>query len=115
MVANATLVCHRGAREVSRDELQLVPCPDPQGRWCPVPFHTVLGYAERALTDAGYRIAKLALAVSRRSERFFGTLTLECPVGSGVNLAVGVRSSHDQSLALGWCCGQRVFVCDNLA
>lgn len=50
MVAKATLVGHRGAREVSRKELQLVHCPSPQGRWCPVPFHTVLEYAERAFT-----------------------------------------------------------------
>jgi len=115
MVANATLLCQRGAREVTREELSFVPCPPPQGRWHPVPFHTVLEYAERALTDAGYRIAKSALALSRRDGRFFGTLTLDCPLGSGADLAVGIRSSHGQSLALGWCCGQRVFVCDNLA
>lgn len=115
MVANATLVRHRGAREVTREQLANVPCPEPQGRWRPVPFHQVLDCAERALVDAGYRLAKVALALSRHDDRFFGTLTLDCPLGSGTNLAVGVRSSHDQSLALGWCCGQRVFVCDNLA
>lgn len=115
MVANATLVCHRGARQVTREQLLTITCPEPQGRWRPVPFHQVLEYAERALTDAGYRLAKLGLALSRNDERFFGTLTLDCPLGSGTDLAVGIRSSHDQSLALGWCCGQRVFVCDNLA
>lgn len=115
MVANATLIRHRGAREVTRDQLAAVPCPEPQGRWRPVPFHQVLECAERALVDAGYRLAKVALALSRHDDRFFGTLTLDSPLGSGANLAVGVRSSHDQSLALGWCCGQRVFVCDNLA
>lgn len=115
MVANAALVCHRGAREVDRDTLLSVPCPQPQGRWRPVPFATVLQYAEQALAAAGYRVAKSTLALSRRDERFFGTLTLDCPLGGGADLAVGIRSSHDQSLALGWCCGQRVFVCDNLA
>ena len=115
VAAKTTLVCHRGAREVTREQLASVPCPEPQGRWRPVPFHQVLEYAERSLADAGYRVGKLALALSRRDERFFGTLTLDCPVGSGADLAVGIRSSHDQSLALGWCCGQRVFVCDNLA
>lgn len=115
MVADATLVCHRGAKAVSREELSLVSCPSPQGRWRPVPYATVLEYAERALSAAGYRIAKSALALSRHGGQFFGTLTLDCPLGSGADLAVGIRSSHDQSLALGWCCGQRVFVCDNLA
>jgi hypothetical protein len=30
-------------------------------------------------------------------------------------LAVGIRSSTDKSISLQWCCGSRVFVCDNLA
>jgi len=47
--------------------------------------------------------------------RFFGTLTLRSPLGQGVNLAVGVRSSTDKSISLQWCCGSRVFVCDNLS
>ena len=51
MVAQAALVCHRGAREVTRDELSRVGCPPPQGRWRPVPHAQVLGYAEQALTQ----------------------------------------------------------------
>jgi hypothetical protein len=41
--------------------------------------------------------------------------TLRTPLSDGVNLAVGLRSSIDKSIALQWCCGSRVFVCDNLA
>src|SRR5436190_2012307 len=48
MVAQAALVCHRGAREVTRDELSRVGCPPPQGRWRPVPHAQVLGYGELA-------------------------------------------------------------------
>lgn len=91
------------------------PVPPPLGRWRPVPHGTVLAYAEKALTDAGYGVEKLDLALSRDNARFFGTLTLRSPLSHGVNLAVGVRSSIDKSISLQWCCGSRVFVCDNLA
>ena len=111
MVANATLICHRGAPEVTREELARVSCPSPEGNWRPVPHVEVLGHAEQALTDAGYGIDRTSLALSGDDARFFGTLTLRTPLSDGVNLAVGLRSSIDKSLALGWCSGSRVFVC----
>jgi hypothetical protein len=115
MVANATLICHRGAREVTREQLSCVSCPPAEGNWRPVPHIDVLSYAERALTDAGYGIDRTSLALSGDDARFFGTLTLRTPLSDGVNLAVGLRSSTDKSISLQWCCGSRVFVCDNLS
>jgi len=53
--------------------------------------------------------------VSHGGARFFGTLDLTTSVSEGVTLAVGIRNSNDQSFPIGFCCGQRVFVCDNLA
>src|SRR5205807_2922253 len=75
----------------------------------------VLAHAEGALMAAGYGIERVGLALSKDNARFFGTLTLRSPVADGVNLAVGLRSSTDKSISLQWCCGSRVFVCDNLA
>jgi len=114
-MAHASLVLHRGAREVTRDELDKVPCPDADGRWRPVPHGTVLTSATRALQDAGYAVEEMALGLSRGDARFFGTLTLGSPLASGVRLAVGLRSSTDKSLSLGFAYGSRVFCCDNLA
>src|SRR5262249_47610898 len=37
------------------------------------------------------------------------------PIAGGVNLSVGVRNSIDKTLPLGFCAGNRVFVCDNLS
>jgi hypothetical protein len=74
-----------------------------------------LSHAEQALVAAGYGIDKTSLALSGDDARFFGTLTLRTPLSDGVSLAVGLRSSTDKSISLQWCCGSRVFVCDNLA
>ena len=114
-MADAQLVLHCGAREVSPDQLALVPCPQPDGRWHPIPHATVLNYATQALTDAGYTVGKMQLGLSRNVARFFGVLTLQTPLVTGTALAVGIRSSIDKSLSLGFAYGARTFVCDNLA
>jgi hypothetical protein len=114
-MSDAKLMLHCGSREVTREQLDAVPCPPAEGTWRPVPHGTVLTYATQALTDAGYEIEKLQLGLSRSDARFFGALTLKSPVATGVSLAVGLRSSLDKSISLQWCCGARVMVCDNLA
>ena len=62
--ANAKLILHCGAREVTRDQLDRVPCPAAEGRRKPVPHGTVLTYVTQALMDAGYQIEKLHLGLS---------------------------------------------------
>jgi len=74
--ADATLICHRRAREVARDELAGVACPPAEGRWRPVPHSEVLSHAEQALINAGYAIDRMSLALFSDDARFFGTLML---------------------------------------
>ena len=112
---STSLILHRGAKEVTRQELALAPCPPPEGKWRPIPHSQVLQYAETALVQAGYEIQRMNLALSADRARFFGTMTLATPIVPGIGLAVGLRSSTDKSIALQFCFGDRVFCCDNLA
>jgi len=57
----------------------------------------------------------MQLGLSRNDARFFGVLTLTTSLIGGTALAVGIRSSTDKSLSLGFAYGARTFVCDNLA
>ncbi len=52
-----------------------------------------------------------------RDSAQFGTMDLstELTPDGMVTLAVGIRSSYDRSFPLGFCAGNRVFCCDNLA
>jgi hypothetical protein len=114
MVASS-LCLHKGARLVDREELDACPTPSPEGRWYPVAHARVLERVTTTLQDASYQVQHQQLALSGDKARFFGILDLATPLANGVCLAVGIRNSVDKSFPLGFCAGNRVFVCDNLA
>src|SRR5262245_3706555 len=114
-MSSGNLCLHKGARLVSLDELTPIKAPPPEGRWYPVSHHQVLERVTGTLQEAGYEVQRQQLALSRNDQRFFGTLDLRTTLAKGVTLAVGLRSSIDKSFPLGFCAGNRVFVCDNLA
>lgn len=111
----SNVVLHCGAKPVTRQQLALVACPPGTDTWKPVPHATVLDLVGGMLELSGFRIAKEQLGLTRDENRFFGTLDLQNELAPGVTLSVGVRNSTDQSLPLGFCAGNRVFVCDNLS
>jgi hypothetical protein len=114
----STLLSHRGGRDVLRDELVAIPTPPPTDTWFPIPHSQVLDAVADTLRGAGFQIRQTRLSISHGGSRFFGTLDLThrvSDVAAGVTLAVGLRNSTDKSFPIGFCCGTRVFVCDNLA
>lgn len=116
-MASTNLVLHRGAREVTREELADIALPPPTRTWAPVGHVRVLDTALATIREAGFTLDKLRLGVSADNARFFGTLDLATPLSPDgvVTLAVGVRNSIDKTFPMGFCAGSRVFVCDNLA
>jgi hypothetical protein len=114
-MATSALCLHRGAVRVSRDELARYEPPPATATWFPVAHRAVLDTAVTRLDEAGYAVMKMDLGVSPDGHRFFGTLDLDTTLVTGVSLAVGVRNSTDKTFPLGFCAGNKVFVCDNLA
>jgi hypothetical protein len=109
------LCLHRGAIEVSRQQLDAFEAPPASGRWFPLKHSAVLQNVGDTLEASGYQIAREQIAVGRDGHRMFGTLDLTTPLVSGVHLCCGIRNSTDKSFPLGFCAGSRVFVCDNLS
>src|SRR5262245_34360921 len=112
---SAKLLLHCGAREVSEQELRSVGCPQATQTWYPLPHAQVLDTVCQTLAAGGFAIQHQRLALARKDARFFGTLDLQNEICEGVRLAVGIRSSFDKSFPIGFCCGERVMVCDNLS
>lgn len=114
-MAEATLITHRGGRDVTQDELERISTPEATDTWFPIPHAQVLHAVEETLQGGGFLIQRRRLSIAKEGSRFFGTLDLSTPITDGVSLAVGIRNSTDKSFPIGFCCGTRVFVCDNLA
>ena len=112
---SSQLQTERGARLVDIDEFREIEAPQPQGRWYPISHGRVLDVTVQALANTGFEVEKTQLALSPDSAKFFGTLDLRSDVCEGVRLAVGVRNSIDKSFPIGFCCGERCLVCDNMA
>ena len=64
-MSESTLITHCGARRVSRDELEAVALPVPQGRWVPVSHGHVLTMVTDQMQEAGFQVAKQELASSK--------------------------------------------------
>lgn len=111
----SSLILHRGAREVSRTDLDGVTVPTATATWFPISHGCVLDRTVETLTQAGFEVARSHLGLTRHGTRFFATLDLQTPVVPGVTLAVGIRNSIDRSLPISFCAGSRVLVCSNLA
>lgn len=109
------LMLHRGARLVETEELAACLTPPPTKSWFPISHGSVLTSVLETLNGSGFNVARQQLALSKDNARFFGTLDLATPIRDGVSLSVGIRNSVDKSFPIGWCCGNRVFCCDNLS
>lgn len=92
-MSTATLINHRGGRDLSRDELATIEAPPATSTWYPIPHRQVLDSVWETLLGAGFEITASRCSVSNGGARFFGTLDLKnrlSDASGGVSLAVGV-------------------------
>lgn len=115
MSDTSTLSLHAGAALVSRQELNAVKPPKGTDTWFPTAHGKVYDAAEKIILAAGFQILKASFGLARDQHRMFATVDLKSGLADGVTLSVGIRNSTDKSFPLGFCAGQRVFVCDNLS
>lgn len=119
-----TLMLHAGARRVGYADLAGIATPAQAGRWHPVSHAALVDEAKRATAAAGLVVKREDYGITAKGARMFGVLDVVpgpgalFPTPRGADdygLAIGIRNSHDKSLAAGLAFGGRVFVCDNLA
>lgn len=109
-----TMVLHKGAREVTRVEVEAVPTPPCTDTHFPIPFGSVLDMTLSNLKAHGFEPTRQRLALHGEN-RFFATIDLRSTLAPGITVAAALRSSHDRSLPYGMVMGNRVFCCDNLS
>src|ERR1700724_2049528 len=104
-MSESALMLHRGARHVTRQELDAIHAPPPTDTWFPLTHSQVLEQTLVTLDAAGFQPKRTQLALSRGNARFFGVIDLESGIADGVNLAVAVRNSADKSFPISFAAG----------
>src|SRR5664279_3505116 len=107
---------HRGAMEVTRHELDLIPLPEATESYTPVSHYhlsdRLLTISRDILTD--YVLTGEKYALARQGNQLFAFLQFRNG-DSDLGLSVAFRNSYDRSMSVGMAIGASVFICDNLA
>jgi hypothetical protein len=112
LMSLSTLIAYDGA--LTREELALVPTPNGTLSHRPIPHVEVVNALIETLGFRKIGVVKEEYCVSRDGNQFFGTMTLDQGM-HGAQFALGIRNSHNKTLALGITVGFKVFVCQNLS
>ena len=110
---NATLIAHRGAEYVNREQLAELESPVGTETWKPVPHVELVETLTNVIDDRGFGIEREQFAV--QGPKLFGTFDLTWNKGIDYGAAVGFRHANDKSMSIQVAVGCRVFVCDNMS
>ena len=116
----ATLMRSKGTRIVTPAELEVLPAPMPRGpRHRPIPHFDVVSALREEADRRSLTIVREEWALAKNDLRLFGVMEFDRSddIGDGIvnRWSMGIRNSHDNSLALHGVAGTRTLVCDNLA
>lgn len=110
------ILMHRGGELVTRDQLDLIPVPEPTESYIPVSHYHL---ADKFLTISkdilrDYILIGENYGIARQGNQLFAVLKFKSDK-SEMGLSIAFRNSYDKSMAIGLAIGASVFVCDNLA
>lgn len=93
----------------------MIPTPRPTLTWRPVPHVEVAELAVGESQRRGWNIVSEDYGLGSDGSKMFGVLRFSPQGRADFTRALGVRNSHDKSLAVGLTAGLSVCVCANLA
>ena len=106
-----------GSKKYTVDEMELheIPTPEPTRTHHPVPHGVFASEVEKVIAHNGFSINRKEYAIFRDGMRMLGIFAIdEHPVtGRDYQMTVGLRNSHDKSVAAGLVLGTNVIVCSN--
>jgi hypothetical protein len=108
------LIAHCGSDLVTRADLTRFATPEATDTHKPIPHAALVAALLETLSFRRLAVTEDQYAVSPDGMRMFGILVLDIEEG-GLKVSIGVRNSHDKSVAVGITMGYRVIVCDNMA
>jgi len=111
---SATLMVHKGAVKVARNELLTIEPPPGTDTWKPIKHADLVNTLTTVLAARGLHLRKEEYAVQREGNLLFGVMDLAWGETDEHSAALGLRTSNDKTMSIQIAIGARVFVCDNL-
>ena len=108
------LMLHCGSQYVGREEIAKVQTPMGTASWHPVPHSEIIGIVSDAVESRGWTITKEQYGLARSGAKLFGVMRLGNSNHPEWSRAIGLRNSHDMTIAVGLAAGLNCIVCDNL-
>ena len=105
------LILHCGSQYVGREEIARVPTPASTATWHPVPHYEIIKMVSTAVESRGWTIANEQYGLARDGAKLFGVMRLGHSGNSEWSRAIGLRNSHDMTIAVGLAAGLNCFVC----
>ncbi|MBI3798034.1 MAG: DUF932 domain-containing protein [Deltaproteobacteria bacterium] len=111
---SGTLITHRGAVRIPKEELMQIQPPAPTDTWKPVAHGVLVNTLTEVLFNRGIVVKKEEYAIQRDGNLLFGVMDLAWGGTMDYYAALGLRTSNDKTLAIQIAIGARVIICDNL-
>lgn len=111
---NGQLLSHVDTDLVTREQLAVIPAPEPTATWRPIPHIELIDSLEQVLRVNQIAIREERFALRRDGSTLFGVLQLAYEDTPDGQAAMGLRTSNDKTMSIQICAGLSVFVCDNL-
>ena len=99
---------------VGRDEIAMVPTPTATVSWKPVPHSEVIDAVTDVVKAHRWTILEEQYGLARDGQRMFGMIRINKSSSMEWSRCIGIRNSHDRTIAVGLSAGISVHVCSNL-
>ena len=100
---------------VSREEVAHIETPSSTDTWRPVPHIDVIEAVTEVIKAHRWDIADERFGLASEGQKMFGVMEITRSSSPQWHRCIGIRNSHDKSLAVGLSAGIVVLVCSNLA
>ena len=109
------LMLGHDAHSITRQDLAFIPTPAPTPTWHPVPHAQVAELAINESQRRGWNVVSEEYGLATKQHKMFGVLRFSPEGRIDITRALGIRNSHDKSLAVGLAAGISVICCSNLS
>ena len=100
---------------VSRGEIARIDTPSSTASWKPVPHIDVIEAVAEVVNAHKWNIEDERFGLASEGQKMFGVMEISRSSSPQWHRCIGIRNSHDKSLAVGLSAGIVVLVCSNLA